>query len=130
MISNCVNCGQMFMKTRDNICPACIEEKEEVFRQVKQYLRENKSATLVQVIQDLQIEMELVVEMVEEGRLYFAENPNFGIECVCCGKPTSAGRYCPSCQSEVARKFADATLQARCKSQDKKRVGGYFSRGR
>lgn len=125
MIANCSYCGRVFMKVRDPICPACTKKVESTFQVVRTYLYEHRYARLIDVVEELGVDLKVVVKLIQEGRLYFVDNPHFGIECEGCGKPTSAGKYCPSCQEQLVRDLANASL---CVSRVRQGPTGYFSK--
>lgn len=112
------------------MCTACNEELDETFSLVKQYLAEHKQATLAEVVVELEVDSILVAKLIHEGRLYLVDNPNFGINCGRCGTLTNAGSYCKKCQEDMAKQFANATVNSFKKRQeaDHHDDTGYFTR--
>ena len=117
MLTNCPRCGQLFDKTMHAVCAGCLEEEDSVFHSVREYLKEHRNATVPEVVDTLEVEVELVVTLLEEGRLELIDAPNFTLVCAGCGIPTNQGRYCQKCQDELALKLAKATVNLQKKRQ-------------
>ncbi len=128
MLSNCRRCGRMFSKVSRDICPECLKEREEVFEQVRSYLRENPGSSVPEVVEALDVLLEDVVALIQEGSLILRDFPNFNVACERCGQPIQEGRYCNNCKSELAGKLAEATAILR-KTKDEPAKGRYFLRG-
>lgn len=103
-IRNCPSCGDFFNYTgiRD-LCVACAQKEEKVYEEVYRYLRkrENRAATVEQIVKETGVEESLLYKWVRRGRLQPALFPNLGYPCEKCGELTTKGNICPSCINEL-----------------------------
>ncbi|MCL6517454.1 TIGR03826 family flagellar region protein [Alicyclobacillus sp.] len=129
-IANCKRCGRLFNKIRRDICPACVAEEDKAFDIVRQYLREHRDATMAQVSEETGVGVDLIISMIQDGRLMLRDNPNLHYPCERCGKPTRAGRFCPACTKELSAGLGAAARELRKKAEQTDSQGrGYYSRG-
>lgn len=99
-LSNCANCGAIFIKTQfRDVCDACYKQEELLFEKVYQYIRkrENRKATIQQVIDATDIDEELLFKFIRTGRLKLAQFPNLGYKCEKCGTIIREGILCSKC---------------------------------
>jgi flagellar operon protein (TIGR03826 family) len=113
MITNCPRCGKLFMKTTKDICEQCISEERELIDIIRLYLKENKMATITDVVRDTDIELEIILDFIEKGHIILIDNPNIKFECSRCGNPTQDGHLCSRCREELILELADATQLVR-----------------
>jgi flagellar operon protein (TIGR03826 family) len=113
LIANCKECGALFNQILHNICPACVQEEQKRFEIVQKYLKENRYATIVDIVRHTQILIEEVTIMIERGKLMLVDFPNLSIECKGCGLPTQEGVYCNECKNDLIMELADATENVR-----------------
>ncbi|AGT33474.1 hypothetical protein M493_16300 [Geobacillus genomosp. 3] len=103
-LENCPACGRLFVRTpfRD-ICPSCYEEEERQFQIVAQFLRrrENRLATMEQIVEATGVPEALLVKFIKSGRLTLAQLPNLGYPCDRCGKLIREGRMCSDCSKDL-----------------------------
>ena len=102
-LSNCPNCGQLFVKALRPVCDKCAREAEEKFDAVYRFIRkrENRSASMDEVHDSTGVEKDLIIQWIREGRLRVSQMPNMGIPCEHCGKTISEGKLCDSCRSKL-----------------------------
>ncbi|RIV18811.1 hypothetical protein D2Q93_13705 [Alicyclobacillaceae bacterium I2511] len=126
-IANCKRCNRIFNKGRRELCPQCIAEEDAAFRVVKAYLKDHRDATLAEVTDATEVDVELLVAMIRNGRLLLRDNPNLTYPCERCGQPTHAGHYCPQCAAELVTALSGAQeeLARKIKGKDN---DGYYSR--
>ncbi len=129
MIANCARCGRFFDRTIRDICKTCIEEEAEFINIIRAYLKENKMATITDVVRDTDIDLEIVLDLIEDGFIVLVDNPNINFECSRCGLPTQDGRICAHCRDELVRELANATHLVRNvkESSDKQKKVIYHS---
>ncbi len=91
-------------------CPSCYKKVEEVFEQIRQYLREYPGATSFEIEQRLGIPMHVVNNFVKDGRLIEIDNPYLNLECQRCGclLLSAHHKYCPTCELEMLRELQGA----------------------
>lgn len=94
----CRMCKKMFQYiTGPEICPRCKQEEEKLFQQVKEYLRKNPGATLVEVNKETGVSAALIEKFLKQGRLQVSPDSPISLICEICGKKISTGRYCKEC---------------------------------
>lgn len=107
-VRNCRNCGRIFNYMMGPIiCPACRDEMEKKFHEVKEYIREHKGAGIQQVSEECDVSTSQIHQWLREERLELAENSVITLQCETCGAPISSGRYCEKCKREVASGFRE-----------------------
>jgi len=72
VVQSCKGCGKLFPFLPRGLCADCIDVREEHFRTVREWLRDNRGATVIAACQATGVEERLVAEFVREGRLEFA----------------------------------------------------------
>lgn len=98
-IRNCMTCKKLFNYVAGMpVCPACRAALEEKFKEVKQYIRKNPNATIVEVAENNDVDIKQIRQWVREERLIFSQDSAIGIECEACGKSIRTGRFCDDCK--------------------------------
>ena len=102
-VKNCRDCGSLFNYLGGpRICPSCKKKLEDKFHQVKEYIYENKDATMNQVAEENEVSIQQLKQWVREERLSFSPDSSVRIECESCGAMIQTGRYCESCKKQLA----------------------------
>lgn len=103
-IGNCPKCGDLFIPSafRD-LCEKCYREEEDAFERVNQFLKqkENRMASMMQVVEATEVDEELIYKFIRKGRIRLIHFPNLGYPCEVCGKRIQKGILCEDCMSEV-----------------------------
>ena len=108
----CKRCGRLFNYfAGDKLCPACKDEMEVKFQEVKEYIREHPNVTIAQVSEDCDIQPTWIQKWLREERLELTEGSAITLGCESCGAPIRSGRLCKNC-SEKLRSAADGFLSA------------------
>ena len=108
-IKNCRKCGKVFNYVAGPpICQACKELAEKKFVEVKEFVRQNKTANMHEISANCDVEERQVEQWVREERLVFAENSPIKIFCESCGATILTGRYCDKCKKKQANTFEAA----------------------
>lgn len=105
-LDNCPNCGAIFVRTKfRDTCEACFKEEELKFEKVYNYIRkrENRTATIPQVVEATEVEEDLIIKFVKTGRLKLAQFPNMTYPCSRCGGPMQEGDICKDCAEELRK---------------------------
>ncbi|MBA2874618.1 TIGR03826 family flagellar region protein [Thermaerobacillus caldiproteolyticus] len=103
-LENCPNCGNLFVKSQfRDICESCYKEEEKQFEKVYQFLRkrENRMATMTQVVNGTGVKESLLIKFIRNGRLKLAPFPNLGYPCDRCGKMIREGKLCANCLKDL-----------------------------
>ncbi|WP_052300662.1 TIGR03826 family flagellar region protein [Kyrpidia tusciae] len=105
--ANCKRCGRIYRKVgREQICPACRREEEELYQKVREYVSEHRGATIMEVSEATGVDPDLVLQFLREGRLTVVSGENMRYPCERCGREITSGRFCDRCTAELARGLA------------------------
>jgi flagellar operon protein (TIGR03826 family) len=131
-LSNCPNCGEVFVKNQfRDICQKCWKEEEKAFETVYQFIRkrENRAATIQQVVEATEVDEDLILKFIKTGRLKLTHFPNLGYPCDKCGKIIQRGRLCEKCAEELRKELERVkTEEARQKELEKReKQATYFA---
>lgn len=109
-VRNCKQCGRLYNYiggSYRNLCPGCIAQLEDKFQIVKEYIEENKNATMQMISEDCEVGTRQLEQWIREERLTFAEDSPIGIACENCGNMIKSGRFCEECKTSMATKFGN-----------------------
>lgn len=127
-LSNCPNCGKVYVKALRSVCDACAREVEKKFDTVYRFIRkrENRTASMEEVHEGTEVEKNLIVQFIREGRLQITQFPNLRYPCEKCGEPVREGRICGKCRNEITRDLqSDERQKAFEKRKEKQNQSKY-----
>jgi len=105
-IRNCPRCGKIFTYLGRPICSKCLENEENEFKVVKEYVYDNPGATISEVAQETEVTVEKIMRFLREERLEIkSENSNMLLECERCGRAINSGRFCENCKGQMNKDF-------------------------
>lgn len=110
MLKNCDECNRVFAHPTRFLCSDCYEKAQSSFNAVKEYLKENQGASVAEVAQETQVEVEIIYEYIREGRLDIVPS-DVKYHCEICKAEISSGRLCSKCSGDLARGFRDKPTQ-------------------
>lgn len=109
-MNNPINCARCFSLTVQNgkskLCQKCQKIDNAWLETVLDYLRkrENRTATIVQVLNATLVNEEWIYEWVRDGKIMQRHFPNIGIPCPKCGDNLTDGvSLCQSCSGNFVR---------------------------
>ena len=79
------------------MCPSCYMAEEEEFLKVKDYVYDNPSAKVEDIVEETGIEEKKILKWLQEGKLIPSKGTNITYPCKNCGKPITSGEYCRNC---------------------------------
>ena len=109
-VRNCRQCGRLFNYiggSYRNLCPNCVEGIEEKFGDVKEYIEENKTASIGAISEACDVSVKQLEQWIREERLTFADDSPIGIACEACGATIKSGKYCENCKNSLASQFGN-----------------------
>ncbi len=113
-VRNCRKCGRLFnYLVGPRLCMACRESLEADFQRVKEYIRENKGATISQVSEECEVEISQIYQWLREERLELTEGSTILLYCETCGAAIMSGRYCDKCRHEIATGFKEVVRSSK-----------------
>ena len=105
-VRNCRKCGILFNYISvPSWCPACREQMEERFQEVKEYIRENPGVGIQQVSEACNVEPAQIKQWLREERLELTEGSPLMMACETCGALIRCGKYCEKCKLTLANTF-------------------------
>lgn len=120
-VRNCRKCGRIFNYViGPPICQSCKEAMEKKFQEVKDYIRENKTATIPMIAEDCQVDTSQIHQWVREERLEFAEDSPLGVNCESCGTMIKSGRFCDKCKVTMTNEFKSIVKESQKSEFQKK----------
>lgn len=106
-VRNCKICKHLFNSIGGLvICPTCNNKLEDKFKEIKEYIRDNKGATINDISEKFEIPTQQIKKWIKEERLTFSDDSFGGIECELCGTYIKTGRYCHSCKLEMMQELS------------------------
>lgn len=110
----CKYCKRLFNYiTGLSICPACKEALEEKFKVVKDYLWENKGASIQQTAQDCEVPEMQIRQWLKEGRIELGKDSAISLVCRQCGEQIYSGEICDRCKMLLAKGLSSAASSIR-----------------
>ncbi|SFA88166.1 flagellar operon protein TIGR03826 [Lentibacillus halodurans] len=123
-LANCSRCGNVFVKSIRDVCQACYKEEEEAFQVVYRFLskRENREATMKEIIKATDVEEELITKFIKEGRLRTSDFPKLAYPCERCGVGIVRGKLCANCSDDLKN---DLEHHERLKNHETEQKNGH-----
>lgn len=124
-VRNCRKCGRIFnYVVGQNICPVCRDKLEDQFKQVKEYIRDNRTCSVAEVVEACGVERNQIQQWIREERLEFSGGIG-AATCEKCGASISTGRFCEKCKLNMANTFSEASGKSKPQmpQQDEKKEG-------
>jgi flagellar operon protein (TIGR03826 family) len=103
-LQNCPKCDSLYVKNKfRDVCEKCWKEEEQAYDIVSRFMRkrENRAATILQVVEATGVSEDLILKFIKSGRFQLSQFPNFGYPCDKCGNIIREGRLCASCSKEL-----------------------------
>lgn len=108
-VKNCTRCGRMFQSEGPSkLCARCVDNDEEDFKVVREYVYDNPNSSIPQVAEDTGVSEEKILKYLRQGKLILKDELSMVLDCERCGKPIKSGRYCDSCTQEMSRGLKSA----------------------
>lgn len=108
-VRNCRKCGRLFNYALGPIiCPACKEQLDGKFKEVKEYIQKHPGCGMNDVARDCEVETQQIQQWLREERLEFTTDSMVQLSCESCGTQIRSGRYCDKCKANLANGFQRA----------------------
>ncbi|WP_315970080.1 TIGR03826 family flagellar region protein [Bacillus tuaregi] len=128
-IDNCPKCGKIMIKSKfRDVCEACYKEEEKQYEIIYKFMRkrENRAATIKQIIDATGVEEDLLLKFIKNGRFQQTQFPNLGYPCEKCGKIIQSGKLCDSCAKELRTELSlfekEETRKQELKERERQRT--------
>lgn len=121
-VKNCKGCNRLFQYIGGPpLCPTCREALENKFSEVKEYIYQNRGASIAEVSEATEVSVKQIKQWIREDRLVLSEATEAGIECEHCGIPIRSGRFCDKCKNQMTSGF-NAAISRPVASTPEKRI--------
>lgn len=108
-IKTCRRCRRLFNYVAGQpICPACKDELERIFQEVKKYISDNKNSSINDVAEACEIDPQQIRQWIREERLQFSADSEVGLNCESCGAMVRTGRFCDKCKVKMTNNLNKA----------------------
>lgn len=118
-VRNCKFCGKLFNYIGGiPVCAGCKEELEKKYIQVKEFVRNNRGATMYEISEVNEVSIQQINQWVREERLVFTDDSPIGIDCESCGRSIKTGRFCDMCKNTMTKDLGNAFKNTPSKEND------------
>jgi len=107
-IRQCAFCTKPFQSIGRKICPECSAKADQDFFTVRDYLYENKRASIDEVAEETGVSVQTIKHLLKEGRFELIDASGVLLNCEACRKPIKAGRMCKPCKEKVSNEMQDS----------------------
>ncbi|WP_152655254.1 TIGR03826 family flagellar region protein [Oceanobacillus sp. CFH 90083] len=132
-LANCERCNRVFVKQLRGICNECYQKEEADFRTVYNFLRkrDNRKATIRQIVAATGVDESLIYKFIREKRLQPSSFPNLSYPCERCQQPITEGSLCESCQTQLKEDLIqhDAVESIQKKGLKEEKEATYYAKG-
>ncbi|WP_223701300.1 TIGR03826 family flagellar region protein [Sutcliffiella deserti] len=129
-LDNCPECGQIYIKNafRD-VCENCYKQEENHYKNVYKYIRQkqNRTATMDQVVEGTGVSEALIVKFIRKGRIQLAQFPHLGYPCDRCGTLIREDKLCGACKKDIHSQLTSIEREEERKRELEKQGKTYHS---
>jgi len=93
-----------FQSFGGKVCKDCLQQFDEDFMKIKDYLYDNEGAGIEEVSEETGVSKKTIMYLLKEERLLVGDKDSDGggfLTCELCKKPIRTGRMCYSCKKEL-----------------------------
>ena len=109
-LSKCKWCGRPFQSTGMNFCPKCMQELDDHYKVVRDYLYDNPNAPIEEVVENTGVPEKVILYYLKEGRLSMV-NATGLLRCEQCGATINFGMLCEKCQNKAEERIVQPMQQ-------------------
>ena len=129
-LSNCPECGKLYVENPAKLCPACYEQEEQDADKVADFLRDHPKSHINDVHEATGVKHKVILRMLKKGRI--TGDIALAYPCETCGAPITEGRLCDSCSKNILSQLKPGDLKKQPepvkKSEPEKRSGMFTTR--
>jgi len=103
---SCRGCGLVMVKLSRDVCNACFQKEEELFALVRDFIRANPNAAIIEVAESLNVSEAQINYFVNSGRLERL-GVNVPHPCQTCGRVITTGLICSECSEDLKKHVGD-----------------------
>lgn len=110
-IRQCRRCRKLFDYRGNPNCPACVQQMDQMFVMVRNFLYDNPHADMEAICEASGAEENDVLAWLREGRLIVDSDMTPLLTCVNCRKPIQSGQYCDACAHQMRAQLEQGARQ-------------------
>lgn len=99
-LKKCDICTRPFQDMGLPFCPYCMQELEDQYILVREYLYDNPNASLEAVAEATGVPAKVILYFIKDGRVREVNTSGL-LRCDQCGKSIDSGRFCESCMAKI-----------------------------
>ncbi|MEA5058890.1 MAG: MerR family transcriptional regulator [Clostridia bacterium] len=103
-LMKCKWCGRPFQSIGVGFCPKCLQELDDQYKPVRDYLYDNPNATIDEVVEATGVSQRVILYYLRDGRLQMVNSSGL-LRCEQCGAPINSGRFCEKCTNKVEQRM-------------------------
>ncbi len=122
-VKTCPRCNKLFKSDARSFCPVCQKIEDEEFRLVRDYLRANRDAVLMEIVEVTGVESRKILDYIKRGRIEIQKH-DFGVfvKCEICGKPVSRGTLCLSCYTKMVKPLREPPVEEEVEEKEESKI--------
>ncbi|WP_353893751.1 hypothetical protein PRVXH_000512 [Proteinivorax hydrogeniformans] len=97
-LGNCRKCGKIMYSNGYFMCSECKAEEYSSYKLVRDYVYDNKGATVLEVAEATGVDKSVILRYVKEERLSLLDDRSILPRCRVCGAFVDNGEVCDSCK--------------------------------
>jgi len=99
---NCPRCGQAFRDYGTKLCPNCLEDDHQTYKEARKYISEHQGSSIPEVADTTGIKAGRILQLVQEGFFQDQKSGVVLINCLHCGRlfNYTDSNICPDCIGE------------------------------
>lgn len=103
-IIQCKICRMPFNSLGRKICHNCLDEIDEAFIRIREYLNDNPDkSTVDEICEATETPKSIVLHLIDENRLTTFDKITTELNCRYCHQPITKGIMCEKCKNELAQ---------------------------
>lgn len=116
----CKFCEKLFQSFGGSICHNCLEQIDEDFVAIRDYLYDQPGNIGVEAIHEgTQVPRNIILHLIKEKRLTISDPSTSSVTCEVCKRPISSGTMCQACMKTLFNKL-QSTLPEPPEAKQKK----------
>jgi len=126
-LSNCPECGKVYVENPARLCPACYEQEEKDADAVAEFVRDHPRSHINEVHEATGVKHKVILRMLKKGRITGAVT--LAYPCESCSAPITEGRLCLACSNNILSQIKpeEVKKQETVKKADPEKRSGMFT---
>lgn len=100
-LSNCPECGKLYVRTRIDMCPDCVKKIEEDIGKAIAFMRSHPKSTISELSEATGLSIKRITKFILKKRIHLEDFPNLEYPCERCGTMIRSNRVCNDCYLNI-----------------------------